>query len=128
MNSPNPLHSKTPETAAMFPSKYQRKFAGLRRRFLSGLPAREAEIEDLTATLLEHGASPKALEELYLATHKLAGISGTYGLRKLGDLAAEVEQLLEPVRLRLPTPHELESILVATDILSEELGEVIATA
>ncbi len=112
----------------MLPSKYQKKLAGLRRRFLSGLPDREAEIEDITANLLEHGPTPKALEALYLASHKLAGISATYGLQKLGTLAEEVERLVEPTRMTLPSSRELESILVATDILSEELGEVIATA
>ncbi|MDA5556376.1 Hpt domain-containing protein [Shimia sp. MMG029] len=110
----------------MLPSKYKKKLAGLRRRFLAGLPAREAEIEDLTATLLEHGPMPNALKDLYIATHKLAGTSGTYGLSALSLCAEQVEQLLEPAQQRRPTEPELVRILVATDILSEKLSDTIS--
>lgn len=112
----------------MFPDDHQDKFDRLRRHFMSGLPQREAEIEDHTATLLEHGADQSALEELHLIAHKLAGICATYGLNRLGQLAEKAEALLERNHASKPCAAEMENILVATDRLSEELGSVIETA
>ncbi len=112
----------------MFPEEHQDKFERLRAHFISGLPEREAEIEDLTATLLERGSDPSALENLYLATHKLAGICATYGLTQLGHLAEKAEALLESARLSQPNEAELDQILLATDLVSEELGIVTEAA
>lgn len=112
----------------MFPDDHQDKFDRLRRHFMSGLPQREAEIEDYTATLLEHGADRPALEGLHLAAHKLAGICATYGLHQLGQLAEKAEALLERGSTQEPCDASMQDILVATDMLSEELGSVIETA
>lgn len=112
----------------MFPDDHQDKFDRLRRHFMSGLPQREAEIEEHTATLLEHGADKFALDGLHLAAHKLAGICATYGLHHLGQLAEKAEALLECSQQHTPCDAEMETILVATDLLAEELGCVIETA
>lgn len=112
----------------MFPTEHKDKFDRLRRHFLSGLPTREAEIEDLTATLLEHGPDRPALEGLYLAAHRLAGICATYGLIHLGHLAEKAEALLENAHARTLDEAEMANILLATDLLTEEIGSVIATA
>ncbi len=112
----------------MFPDDHQDKFDSLRRHFLSGLPQREAEIEEYTATLLEHGADRPALEGLHLAAHKLAGICATYSLHRLGQLAEKAEALLERSHSQEPCDAEMEDILVATDLLTEELSCVIETA
>ena len=112
----------------MFPDDHQDKFDRLRRHFMSGLPQREAEIEEYTATLLELGADRPALEGLHLAAHKLAGICATYGLHRLGQLAEKAEAPLERSQAQEPCDAEMEDILVATDLLTEELGCVIETA
>ena len=112
----------------MFPDDHQDKFDRLRRHFMSGLPQREAEIEDYTATLLEHGADRPALEGLHLAAHKLAGICATYGLHRLGQLAENAETLLDRNKADVPCDASMQDILIATDRLSEELGSVIESA
>lgn len=112
----------------MFPDDHQDKFDRLRRHFMSGLPQREAEIEEYTATLLEHGVDHPALEGLHRAAHKLAGICATYGLHRLGHLAEKAEVLLERSQSQVPCDAQMEDILVATDLLTEELGCVIETA
>ncbi len=109
----------------MFPDDHQDKFDRLRRHFMSGLPQREAEIEDYTATLLEHGPDRPALEGLHLSAHKLAGICATYGLHRLGQFAEKAEALLERSQSQAPCEAEMEDILVATDRLTEELSSVI---
>ncbi|MFY0617800.1 Hpt domain-containing protein [Shimia sp.] len=112
----------------MSPTELQKKLAVLRQSFLSGLPDREAEIEDLAATLLEHGPQTAALEKLYFASHRLSGISDTYGFQKLGELARRSETLLEPMRHALPNRVQFDTILLATDDLSEELNQLIDAA
>ena len=112
----------------MFPDDHQDKFDRLRRHFMSGLPQREAEIEEYTATLLELGADRPALEGLHLAAHKLAGICATYGLHRLGQLAEKAEALLERSQAQEPCDAEMEDILVAPDPPNADPGWVIETA
>ncbi len=108
----------------MFPQQHQDKFARLRAHFLSGLPAREAELEDLTATLLARGNCPETLEKLFIVTHKLAGICATYGLTAAGQQAALAESMIDRARGARLTETVLYEILLATDVLSDELRSI----
>lgn len=112
----------------MFPDDHQDKFDRLRRHFMAGLPQREAEIEEYTATLLEHGPDRPTLEGLHLAAHKLAGICATYDLHRLAQLAEKAESRLEHCLSQQICDAEIEDILIATDLLTEEIGSVIETA
>ncbi|TCL10206.1 Hpt domain-containing protein [Shimia isoporae] len=108
----------------MFPQEHQDKFAKLRAHFLATLPEREAEIEDMVSTLMEKGPSKKVYENLFIATHKLAGISATYGMAALGSRAEEAEVLVDEARKQRPDEKRFYEILSATDMLTEELRRV----
>ena len=108
-----------------FPSNHLDKFAKLRAQFLSGLPAREAELEDLTATLLTRGDCPKTLDQLHTAIHKLAGICATYGLTAAGNQAAQAETLIISIRETRLCEETLYEILLATDLVAEELRRAV---
>lgn len=112
----------------MFPQEHQAKFEKLRTHFLAGLPAREAEIEDMVADLLAYGPSRTTLQQLFIEAHKLSGICATYGLESLGDCAEAAEALLEPTRLGRPNPRALEHILLAVDQLSDALRQATQPA
>lgn len=108
----------------MFPIEHQAQFDKLRSHFLAGLPAREAEIEDMVADLLAHGPSRTTLQQLFIETHKLSGICATYGLVSLGKHAEAAEALLEPTRTGRPNPRTLEDILLAVDQMTDTLRQV----
>ncbi len=108
----------------MFPQQHQDKFAKLRAHFLSGLPGREAELEDLTATLLTRGNCPETLDKLFLVTHKLAGICATYGLTDAGQQAARAEKLIDRARSSRLTEAALYEILLETELLSDALRSI----
>ena len=119
--------SKSQADSTHFPSGHQDKFAKLRAQFLSGLPHREAELEDLTATLLTRGDCPKTLDQLYTAIHKLAGICATYGLSAAGQQAMRAEELIDSLRGSRLCEKALYDILLATDLVTEELRRVVET-
>ncbi|PSL19698.1 Hpt domain-containing protein [Shimia abyssi] len=100
--------------------------AALRSRFVAGLPKREEELEDLTATLLTKGPCPQTLEQLYFAVHKLAGIGATYGLTAMGRQAEITEQLIDTARQNKSTGKTLVDILLATELLTDELRAAVA--
>lgn len=108
-----------------FPSSHMDKFAKLRVQFLSGLPAREAELEDLTAILLTRGDCPKTLDLLHTAIHKLAGICATYGLTDAGNQAAQAEAVIVSRRSTRLCEEALYDILLATDLVAEELRRAV---
>ncbi|MEP2534189.1 hypothetical protein [Shimia sp.] len=110
----------------MFPAEHQDKFAQLRAHFLSGLPKRETELEDLTATLLIQPNCSKTLENLYVATHKLAGICATYGLASAGVQAARVEEQIEQAQNHEMSEDSLYEILAEIELLSDELRRVVS--
>ncbi|SFL34185.1 Hpt domain-containing protein [Shimia haliotis] len=108
----------------MFPLEHQDKFAKLRAHFVQTLPAREAEIEELVTALMEHGPSRKVYENLFIATHKLAGISATYGMAALGSRAEQAEALIDSARKNRPDEEQFYAILAATDVLTEEIRRI----
>lgn len=108
----------------MFPEEHQDKFEKLRAHFLTTLPSREEEIEEMVTTLMENGPSRKVFEDLFLATHKLAGISATYGMAALGNRAEYAEVLIDSARKKRPDETQFYEILAAADQLTEELRRV----
>lgn len=108
----------------MFPEEHQEKFEKLRAHFLASLSDREAEIEDMVTSLMEKGPSRKVYEDLFIATHKLAGISATYGMASLGSKAEAAEALVETARSKRPDETAFYEILSAADKLTEELRRV----
>ncbi|MGR3634785.1 MAG: Hpt domain-containing protein [Shimia sp.] len=110
----------------MFPQEHQEQFAKLRQHFLATLPQREAEIEDMVTVLMESGPNRTVYEDLFMVTHKLAGISATYGMAALGSRAEAAEALVDQARKHRPDESSFYEILVATDLLTEELRRVSA--
>lgn len=111
----------------MFPQEHQDKFAKLRAHFLSGLHAREAELEDLSASLLTKRHCRKSLEELYIASHKLAGICATYGFVTAGEQAARTEALIERSKSTKPSEDQIYEILLETELLTDELRRIVGS-
>ncbi len=110
----------------MFPSEHQTKFEKLRGHFIAGLPKREAELEELVSNLMMNGACATTLEALYFETHKLAGISGTYGLHGIGQLAEAISSQLDKRRAETLSEKHINELLVATDLLTEKLRQASA--
>ncbi|CUH53170.1 Hpt domain-containing protein [Shimia marina] len=106
---------------------FQSSLIALKRRFLAGLPERAAEIASLTGALSKSGPCPLQLRQLHLASHKLAGISATYGLAQLGEVARHTETCLEACLTQAPTDQYLRKVLQTADLLRQELNRVIYT-
>lgn len=105
----------------MFPKEHQDKFLRLKELFVSTLPAREAEIDEMVNQLVENGPSRKIFEELFFTAHKIAGIAPTYGMASLGQRAEQAEVLIDRARRSRPDDDAFYQILAATDELTEEL-------
>lgn len=73
-----------PEGDALSPQAHV-AFGHLRARFLQGLPARAAQIDDAAAPVAQR----------VQALHRLAGAAGSYGYDELGRLARQVLVIAE---------------------------------
>ena len=78
------------------------KLAALQQAFVAALPDRIASLEQLLAqgsrTFLASGSWPEeVLRQAHLLVHSLAGSSGTFGCKALGEAAHALEQVLAPV-------------------------------
>ncbi len=71
----------------------KRELQELKEAYLTSLPAKVAELEQLLKQIREQ-ADPQAIEKLKLLAHRLKGTSATYGLLPVADCAAELEHSL----------------------------------
>ena len=73
------------------------KVAAIAARFAAKLPQRAAEIERAWANLGDDPDGGEAAEILSIVVHRLAGSALTFGHGQIGDIAQELERLLERV-------------------------------
>jgi periplasmic divalent cation tolerance protein len=68
----------------------------LREKFTAILPEKLQVIDVLWQTVKQHGVgNSEHTEELTRAVHSLAGSAGTFGHKQLGDVARQLEQILQ---------------------------------
>lgn len=75
----------------------QHRLRQLRENFARQLPDKLLELDRLLSSLLQIGWSDTVAQELHLATHKLAGSSGTFGFMELGKQARQFELQLDAI-------------------------------
>ncbi len=69
----------------------QESITNLKEKYIARLSARLDEIKELTLSLLEHPSPIKALESIKLHFHNIAGSSGSFGFKSLGDYCKQAE-------------------------------------
>ncbi len=102
----------------------------LKQAFVSALPDRLADIENIYDEWGEHGISPDELKLMHRLSHNLAGSGGIYGYEKLAISARNVEKLLRPL-MAMPESEwdearsEVESAL---SLVREQVAQVCGAA
>lgn len=65
----------------------------LQENFIATLPEKLTTIDRLWQAVKQQGDNT---DELYLVIHSLTGSAGTFGQQQLGDVARQLEQILQP--------------------------------
>jgi HPt (histidine-containing phosphotransfer) domain-containing protein len=103
---------------------------GLKRIYLSELPnkiaAIQTAIEDATAKL--HASSPPDWKLIEHLVHKLAGSSGTYGLKNLAELCRTLEDKLFENVLQKLTPADAAKYLTKWQSTFTQQAEIATGA
>ena len=82
----------------MSDDEFRQMLAAANAEFRASLPARIAAIDSLWAQVAGGSGTAAQMEELILLVHKIAGSAGTFGEAETGELAAQIEAKLAPLR------------------------------
>ena len=66
--------------------------AEAREQFLQTVFQRVIDIEAVLASIEQQGPNANALQFIRQQAHKTAGVAGTFGLKEVGDHAADVDR------------------------------------
>jgi chemotaxis protein histidine kinase CheA len=77
----------------------------LRKEYCSTLPDRFKSMETLLTRLKHTHHGEDLLEELYTIVHRISGTAGSFGLKKLGDIAGQWEEELDKLKGRKLALH-----------------------
>lgn len=95
--------------------------------FLSESREHVSAINHLLLTLESDPRSRDAVEGLFRAVHTIKGMSATMGYRAVADLAHEMEDLLDRVRLGLMTPDAelIDTLFAGCDALEQSIETAV---
>jgi two-component system chemotaxis sensor kinase CheA len=98
--------------------------------FLSESREHVSAINHLLLTLESDPRSREAVEGLFRAVHTIKGMSATMGYRAVADLAHEMEDVLDRVRLgrMTPSPALVDVLFAACDALEQSIEVAVEAA
>jgi two-component system, chemotaxis family, sensor kinase CheA len=98
--------------------------------FLSESREHVSAINHLLLTLESDPRSREAVEGLFRAVHTIKGMSATMGYRAVADLAHEMEDVLDRVRLgrMTPSPELVDVLFAACDALEQSIEVAVEAA
>lgn len=82
----------------MSDDEFRQMLAAVSAEYRAGLPARLAAIDALWTGIMRGDDAARAMPDLILALHSIAGSAETFGLTAVGEAAAAAESRLEPYR------------------------------
>ncbi len=106
-----------PDTAQV---EFEAQVEALRRKFLDGLPARRAALDEAWRGCRD-GGDDAPWQQLREAAHKLAGSAPYYGLEAIGLAARNLDRLLSgrpPCRTRALAQSALARVHAALDAVT----------
>jgi HPt (histidine-containing phosphotransfer) domain-containing protein len=95
-----PLAARAPAPQAAL----EELLANMRDEYSRRLPENLAHIEVLWREMA--GGDDSRREELLRAAHSIAGAAATFGLPEVGDVARELERMLQPLCARGGAPND----------------------
>ncbi len=93
-------------------------------RFRESLDERMAELEALLNLLDAHSEKGTVVQEVWVRVHKIAGVAGSVGFVRLGELAVSCEEAVIGFN-KSPTDHFLDAIKDALDAVLNEIDRVL---
>jgi HPt (histidine-containing phosphotransfer) domain-containing protein len=109
----------------MLEDKLASTLVALRQKYVSTLHDRQSQLAAQVLELCDNGFTAEGLSNLFYQVHNIVGVAPTYGLPKLGKLAADAELLLSDIRDEDVISSEQEDdLIVAMEELVMEMGRI----
>ena len=109
----------------MLDDKLTSTLVALRQKYVATLHERQAQLALQVLSLCDDGFTQDGLSELFYLVHNIVGVAPTYGLPKLGKLAAEAELLLSDIRdEEVFSAEQEDDLIVAMEELVMEMGRI----
>lgn len=93
----------------------------LRAKYFDSLQQKEAELEDILATVSAYGLDAQTLKELYLIVHNLAGVAPTHGFHNVAKYASRIEKNISKAFHHSETEVPSMEILLKLEDLTREI-------